>query len=123
MCGIAGLVTAPNTSTPLEEHGNRMVDALRHRGPDSYGIQADARQGLLLVHDRLAIQDLSEQGHQPMRSPSGRYCIVFNGEIYNFRELTRQLLDCGYAFSGHSDTEVLLCAIEEWGLEGALQLP
>lgn len=121
MCGIAGLVVSPNTRIPMEEHGNRMVAALRHRGPDSHGIWADPQQGLLLVHDRLAIQDLSEQGHQPMWSPSGRFCIVFNGEIYNFRELTQQLLACGYTFSGHSDTEVLLCAIEEWGLKGAVQ--
>lgn len=121
MCGIAGLVVSPDTSTPLEEHGNRMVAALRHRGPDSHGIWSNPQQGLLLVHDRLAIQDLSELGHQPMWSPSGRYCIVFNGEIYNFRELTQQLLANGYTFSGHSDTEVLLCAIEKWGLEGAVQ--
>jgi asparagine synthase (glutamine-hydrolysing) len=111
MCGIAGLVASPDTRIPLEEHGNRMVAALRHRGPDSHGIRVDPQQGLLLVHDRLAIQDLSELGHQPMWSPSGRYCIVFNGEIYNFRELTQQLLACGYTFSGHSDTEVLLCAM------------
>jgi len=121
MCGIAGLVVSPDTSTPLEEHGHRMVAALRHRGPDSHGIWTDPQQGLLLVHDRLAIQDLSELGHQPMRSQSGRYCIVFNGEIYNFQELAKELLTCGYSFSGHSDTEVLLCAIEEWGLKGAVQ--
>ncbi len=121
MCGIAGLVVSPNTSTPLEEYGNRMVAALKHRGPDSHGIWTDPKQGLLLVHDRLSIQDLSDLGHQPMWSHSRRYCIVYNGEIYNFKKLTQQLQDCGYSFSGHSDTEVLLCAIEEWGLHETVQ--
>lgn len=121
MCGIAGLVVAPDTSTSLEECGNRMAESLNHRGPDDHGIWADPKQGLLLVHDRLSIQDLSELGHQPMWSHSRRYCIVFNGEIYNFKILAQQLRDSGHTFSGHSDTEVLLCAIEEWGLKTAIQ--
>lgn len=121
MCGIAGLVVSPKTSTPLEEYGNRMVEALKHRGPDDHGILVEPEHGLLLVHDRLAIQDLSELGHQPMWSHSRRYCIVFNGEIYNFKILSQQLQSCGYTFSGHSDTEVLLCAIEEWGLKAAIK--
>ena len=96
MCGIAGLVVSPKTSTPLEEYGNRMVEALKHRGPDDHGILVEPEHGLLLVHDRLAIQDLSELGHQPMWSHSRRYCIVFNGEIYNFKILSQQLQSCGY---------------------------
>ena len=121
MCGISGLVISPKSNISLEEYGNRMVEALRHRGPDSHGIWIDQNQGLLLVHNRLAIQDLSEHGHQPMWSQSGRFCIVFNGEIYNFKNLAQQLQVCGYTFTGHSDTEVLLCAIEEWGIDGAVQ--
>ena len=121
MCGIAGLLVPPGSSQSLEEAANRMMDALRHRGPDSRGSWSSPGDGLLLVHNRLAIQDLSEHGHQPMWSPSKRFCVVFNGEIYNFQELARELEGRGYRFTGHSDTEVLLSAIEEWGPEAAVQ--
>ena len=121
MCGIAGLITQPRSSISLLEQGERMRDSLTHRGPDSHGIWVNDRDGLVLVHNRLAIQDLSEHGHQPMWSPSGRYCIVFNGEIYNFRELAKELMAIGCEFYGHSDTEVLLNAVEQWGLLKAVQ--
>lgn len=121
MCGIAGLVVPPASSIPLDEYANRMADSLLHRGPDSQGIWSDPAKGLLFVHRRLAIQDLTEQGSQPMRSTSGRFCIVFNGEIYNFRNLSEELKSLGHVFSGHSDTEVLLSAIEEWGLDAAVR--
>lgn len=121
MCGIAGLVVPPDTNFSLHEHGEIMRDALTHRGPDSQGIWVNEQEGLVMAHNRLAIQDLSEQGHQPMWSPSGRYCIVFNGEIYNFKELAEELSAAGCHFSGHSDTEVLLNAIDKWGLQKAIQ--
>jgi asparagine synthase (glutamine-hydrolysing) len=75
----------------------------------------------MMAHRRLAIQDLSALGHQPMWSRSKRYCIVFNGEIYNFKELSDTLISEGNHFSGHSDTEVLLCAIENWGIYEAIR--
>jgi asparagine synthase (glutamine-hydrolysing) len=103
MCGIAGF-SGTGGSAML----SRMADAIAHRGPDDAGewISADGDVGL--AHRRLAIIDLSELGHQPMTDASGRTVIVFNGEIYNFRELRASLRAEGHAFRGESDTEVLL---------------
>ena len=98
-----------------------MASVLVHRGPDDGGVWTDPDVGLGLGHRRLSIIDTSSQGHQPMLSPSGRYVLVFNGEIYNFPELRRSLGARGYAFRGHSDTEVLLAATEEWGLDDTLE--
>ncbi|RWB58172.1 asparagine synthase (glutamine-hydrolyzing) [Mesorhizobium sp.] len=122
MCGIAGILLAPDTADPksLEAIG-QMTTALRHRGPDGEGLWTDREAGIALGHRRLAIVDLSAAGRQPMRSSSGRYVITFNGEIYNFRDLRRELEDAGHQFRGTGDTEVMLCAIETWGLEAALK--
>jgi asparagine synthase (glutamine-hydrolysing) len=121
MCGIAGFITAePLDGLELESRARSMADQLSHRGPDDSGTWVHSAVGVALGFRRLAIIDLSEAGHQPMKSASGRYVIVFNGEVYNFVELSRQLESKGYKFCGHSDTEVLLAAIEEWGLEPAL---
>ena len=124
MCGIAGLLeeggAASSSPDELAGAAARMADALRHRGPDSGGVWVDAEAGIALGHRRLAIVDLSPDGHQPMASASGRLVIAFNGEIYNFRELRRELEAAGERFRGHSDTEVLLAAVERWGLDGAL---
>ena len=102
-----------------------MTDALVYRGPDSVGHWVDERAGVGLGHRRLAIIDLTSEGHQPMTSACGRYVIAFNGEVYNFKTLRRDLeteSDIGkLAFRGHSDTEVMLAAISRWGLEPALQ--
>jgi asparagine synthase (glutamine-hydrolysing) len=101
-----------------------MAGALAHRGPDDAGVWLDASVGLALAHRRLAMLDLSQAGHQPMLSASGRYVIVFNGEIYNHQALRSALASAGHlkqAWRGHSDTETLLAAIEAWGLEIALQ--
>jgi len=101
-----------------------MISALRHRGPDDAGVWLDTDAGIALGHSRLAILDLSENGHQPMVSVSGRHVIVFNGEIYNHVALRRQLQDAKSQplnWRGHSDTETLLAGIEVWGLEETLR--
>lgn len=122
MCGIVGLLSPKSRlgAMELSTTARRMADTLRHRGPDSSGIWTDQEAGLALGHRRLSIIDLSHEGHQPMASASGRFIITFNGEIYNFRALRRELEGLGHAFRGHSDTEVLLAAVEAWGLEVAL---
>lgn len=97
-----------------------MTAALNHRGPDSRGVWTSSDGSLALGHARLAIVDLSEQGRQPMASRSGRYTVVFNGEIYNHAELRREL-DGDFRWRGHSDTETLLEAIERWGFVEALR--
>jgi len=100
-----------------------MADAIVHRGPDDHGVWAEPRVGLGLAHRRLAIVDLSPAGHQPMPSASGRYVMVFNGEIYNHLDLREQLQVSGLApaWRGHSDTETLLAAFDAWGIEATLQ--
>src|SRR5258706_14836373 len=123
MCGIAGFVDPSGRFSPPELEGMalNMASVLRHRGPDDQGVWADARVGVGLGHRRLAIQDLSAEGHQPMHSASGRYVLVFNGEIYNFLELKAQLEKRGHNFRGHSDTEVMLAAFEDCGIEQTLE--
>lgn len=121
MCGLAGvwekhLCEAEQLRTRLAA----MAGAILHRGPDDEGIWCDANAGLGLGFRRLAILDLSPEGHQPMASLDGRFIAVFNGEIYNFAELRRELEARGHRFRGHSDTEVMLAAFSEWGVEAAV---
>ena len=121
MCGLAGCWQGTGEGGDLESILAAMGQELAHRGPDAQGVWQDTTSGLGLVHRRLAIQDLSPAGAQPMVSQSGRYVIAFNGEIYNFTPLRQELHTAGWAFHGHSDTEVMLAAFEAWGLEAALQ--
>jgi asparagine synthase (glutamine-hydrolysing) len=123
MCGIAGFVEprASRSAAELQATATAMALAIRHRGPDDAGSWADERTGVALGHRRLSVIDLSPAGHQPMVSASGRFAIVFNGEIYDYQDLRAELESQGVAFRGHSDTEVLLEAIERWGLVPALQ--
>ncbi len=119
MCGITGFLS-PNPPGQAKDVLRRMNDTIIHRGPDAEGYWLDPARGVGLAHRRLAIVDLSEEGRQPMRSASGRYIIVFNGEIYNFLRIRADLQRLGHQFRGHSDTEVMLAAFEEWGLQGSL---
>lgn len=119
MCGIAGFWQTTRTSEHPLEILSGMADSLAHRGPDDSGTFHDGASGIGFAFRRLAILDLSPQGRQPMRSASGRYVIVFNGEIYNCEE-TRAELGV-HPWRGHSDTEVMLEAIERWGLDAAVR--
>lgn len=97
-----------------------MTDQLAHRGPDDAGQWMDAEGRVALGHRRLAIVDLSAAGHQPMESPSGQFVGVLNGEIYNYREIRRELARPSLRFRGDSDTEVALAAFDRWGISGAI---
>jgi asparagine synthase (glutamine-hydrolysing) len=121
MCGLSGFVSAePGDEQEMQAQAGRMNDQLAHRGPDDAGVWVDAAAGVALASRRLAIVDLSPAGHQPMASASGRFVIAYNGEVYNFAELRRELEPAGARFRGHSDTEVMLAALEAWGLEEAV---
>ena len=120
MCGIAGFFTGACEEGAARAALTRMTDALVHRGPDASGSWVDASRGIALGHRRLSIVDLSPLGEQPMVSTSGRFWLVFNGEIYNYRALRESLRAQGALFRGHSDTEVLLALIERDGFEAAL---
>jgi len=122
MCGIAGILDGTGSDrAALEPLAGSMADALRHRGPDAGGVWCDRESGIALAHRRLSVLDPSPAGAQPMHSASGRYAISYNGELYNVRPLSAELKARGATFRGHSDTEVLLAAIEAWGLEQSLE--
>ncbi|MBX7148134.1 asparagine synthase (glutamine-hydrolyzing) [bacterium] len=122
MCGIAGIyLNSPKEAAFLLEKVSSIVSAISHRGPDGHGTWADAQGQLVLGHARLAIIDLSKDGKQPMLSQSGNFVLTFNGEIYNYVELREELAGMGVQFRGTSDTEVLLEAMERWGIEKTLK--
>jgi asparagine synthase (glutamine-hydrolysing) len=112
MCGIAGLITK-NGALPDEGVLRRMTEGMKHRGPDGEGIWA--APGVGLGHRRLAIIDLSDRASQPFTSADGKFVIVYNGEVYNYRELRVELAERGAAFKSDSDTEVVLEAFRAWG--------
>ena len=123
MCGIAGfleLTRRPGTQE-LEAVAHAMAATLSHRGPDASGVFVDAEAGLGFGHTRLAIVDLSPAGAQPMISASGRYVVTYNGEIYSGAELRPELEALGCRFRGHSDTEVIIEAVDAWGVEATLK--
>ena len=121
MCGIVGLLSSASLPSGSDDILRNMCDQIQKRGPDSVGYWKDESRAVAFGHRRLAILDLSVNGHQPMRSPSGRYVITYNGEVYNFPELRDQLETFGFSFKGGSDTEVILAAIDHWGLEKTLE--
>ncbi|MGQ0675888.1 MAG: asparagine synthase (glutamine-hydrolyzing) [Rhodospirillales bacterium] len=123
MCGIAGLfdTAAGAPDEALKAAAAAMIGTLAHRGPDGEGSWTDARSGVALAHRRLAIIDLSPGGAQPMKSGDGRYVITYNGEIYNYRELRAELESLGRKFRSQSDTEVMLEAFCQWGVEAGVK--
>ena len=121
MCGIAGFWSRTALEpTRAEQLGVAMANALIHRGPDAHGIWSD-RSGIVLAHRRLAVVELSDAGAQPMQARSGRWVITYNGEIYNHADLRTALEQrSGQPMRGHSDTEVLVEALDQWGIEQTL---
>lgn len=120
MCGIAGLFDPDlieGSSESVSTRVRQMLAVQFHRGPDGEGVWVDAQRRCVLGHRRLSIIDVSDAGAQPMTSASGNWVVTFNGEIYNFEELKRDLVEEGVTFKGRSDTEVLVEAIEAWGIE------
>ena len=124
MCGITGFIDTGRQYSTGEFISivTAMADTLRHRGPDDSDVWIDAEAGIALGHRRLSILDLSLAGHQPMHSASGRYVLVYNGEIYNYRAIRAELESLSRRhWRGHSDTEVILEAFETWGADSAVK--
>lgn len=118
MCGITGFIQYKGgAQDSIAARCRSMADTISHRGPDAGGVWVDPSFPIALGHRRLSIIDLSEAGAQPMLSASGRYALSFNGEIYNFARLRKELEPFDYPFRGHSDTEVILAAVEHLGVE------
>jgi len=121
MCGFTGFWNrSPSNKQELEKIASLMAKEISFRGPDSTGLWSDETIGLIFAHLRLSIIDLNITGHQPMISESKRYIISYNGEVYNYRSLRKELEEKGCSFKGSSDTEVILASIETFGLEHAL---
>lgn len=124
MCGIAGAVALWNSASwgrdQIIATVSEMTGAIAHRGPDDHGVWMEQQGQIALGHRRLSIVDLSPRGKQPMHY-GNRFVIVFNGEIYNHRKLRHELVDKGHRFSSETDTEVLMAAVQEWGIEQALR--
>ena len=118
MCGLTGYLSRKANVIPvLRESLPAAVRALHHRGPDDQGVWFGADNVVGLGHARLSILDLTAHGHQPMISPDGRLAMVFNGEVYNYRDIRRELEPLGHTFSGTGDSEVILAAFCQWGVQ------
>ena len=122
MCGIAGIVDKRGKLGParLGQLAKEAADRMRHRGPDAGEVWVEAHGGAVLGQRRLAIIDLTPGGAQPMHSADRRFVITFNGEIYNYRDIRRELQAAGRSMHSDSDTEVLLEACALWGIEAAI---
>lgn len=121
MCGICGFIQfSGGTQDSIKSRVLAMANTLKHRGPDSSGVWIQPVTSVAFGHRRLSILDLSESGHQPMTSHSGRFTICYNGEVYNHPALRKELEQKGHSFKGSSDTETILAAIDEWGLQQAV---
>ncbi len=122
MCGIAGFLGSKGDRQHLDSVLKSMIDRIVLRGPDDWGVWSSEQGSVYLGHRRLSILDLSPMGHQPMESESGRYKIVFNGEIYNHLDLRSELLkNSQINWRGHSDTETLLAGFEQWGISETIK--
>jgi asparagine synthase (glutamine-hydrolysing) len=124
MCGIAGFVDLGDSTSEWRDTIEHMTGVLAHRGPDDDGHWVDAGAGVALGHRRLAVIDTSPAGHQPMASASGRHVIAYNGEIYNYRAVREELAAHAASspgYRGQSDTEVLLAAVDHWGVADAVK--
>ena len=124
MCGLTGFIAKTEANDlPMQDIIAAMTNALVHRGPDDNGVWVDDRRQVALGHTRLAIQDISKNGFQPMDSESLRYSIIFNGEIYNHLDIRKDIAKISeneIFWRGHSDTETLLMAIQLWGFKNTL---
>lgn len=116
MCRIAGIIDPSKPMEILEHSVKRMCKILQHGGPDGEGLHISSENYLVFGHRRLALLDLSEAGHQPMSYDNGRYEITYNGEIYNYPQLKRELEKLGYSFKTVCDTEMILVAFAAWGI-------
>jgi len=123
MCGIAGILRRMGGQTPIRDNVARMTSAMAHRGPDASAIWTDVDARICFGHRRLAIQDLSAAGAQPMHSDCGRLSVTYNGELYNHLSIRSELEAAGAApaWRGHSDTETMLYAVRHWGIKEALK--
>ena len=122
VCGITGFLDLRTSegAADMEARVTAMADTLEHRGPDSWAAWVDADAGIAFGHRRLAIVDLSETGAQPMTSSCGRFVICYNGMIYNAPKIRDELAAKGRTFCGSSDTEVMIEAFSQWGVEDSL---
>jgi asparagine synthase (glutamine-hydrolysing) len=123
MCGISGLLDIEGRLSPGQRADSvaAMTAALSRRGPDDEGLWQDEAAGIALGHRRLAIIDLSPAGHEPMESADGRLVLTYNGEVYNYRELRRELETEGAVFRGDCDAEVMLEGFARWGIAATVE--
>ena len=116
MCRIAGIVDNSLGLPEIEVLVNNMCELQKHGGPDDAGVYSFGHEKLVLGNRRLALQDLTSAGHQPMHYEN-RYTITYNGELYNFKTLRKELLQLGHTFTSETDTEVILAAFSQWNTQ------